>query len=56
MNVLLLFADSGIPPVSVMLFIVSTLWGAFKEPWAWERGSGVGLMVFAIGLRVIFGV
>lgn len=63
MNVLLLFADSGIPPISVMLFIVgaflfivSALWGAFREPLSWERGSGIGLMIFAIGLRVMFGV
>lgn len=54
---------SGIPDWSVIFFIVgaflfifSTLWGAFREPWAWDRGLGVGLMVFGIGLKVMFGV
>jgi hypothetical protein len=62
---LLVTGASQVPPVSVIIFIVgaalwllSFLWGRFGTPWAWDtnHGFGVSLMVFAIGLRVIFGV
>lgn len=56
-------AASGVPEVSVILFIagaafwiVSGLNSAFRTAWAWDHGWGIGLMIFAIGLRVIFGV
>lgn len=59
----LILATSGVPDWSTIFFIsgaafwiVSVLWGLFREPWGWDRGIGLGLMVFAIGLRVIFGV
>lgn len=58
-----LFASSGVPAWSTIFFIagaafwvVSVLVGAFRSPWEWDRGIGLGLMVFAIGLRVVFGV
>jgi hypothetical protein len=64
MSILAFFSGtSGIPAWSVIFFIagaafwiVSMVYGWFREPWAWDRGFGVGLMVFAIGLRVIFGI
>lgn len=63
MMLFLLLAGSGIPEISVILFIagaafwiVSVLYGWFREPWNWDRGFGVGLMIFAIGLRIVFGV
>ena len=64
-NLLALATEGGssFPPISVIIFIIgaflflaSNLWGAFRTPWVWDRGLGIGLMVFAIGLRVIFQV
>jgi hypothetical protein len=59
----LFILQSGIPDASVIFFIVgagfwivSILYGLFKEPWGWDRGLGVGLMVFGVGLKIIFGV
>lgn len=63
MEALVLLLASGVPDLSVILFIsgaafwiVSGLNSAFRTAWAWDHGWGIGLMVFAIGLRVIFGI
>lgn len=57
------FLASGVPGVAVILFIVgaafwvlSTLYGWAREPWTWDRNFGEGLMVLAVGLRIIFGI
>jgi len=62
-NLLALLAAEGVPSVSAVLFIVGaaffivgTLYGWARAPWDWDRGVGVGLMVLAIGFRVIFGI
>lgn len=59
-----LFA-SDIPPISVIVFIVGIAfwlasvfygWKYAATPRPWIGYSGLGLMILAIGLRVIFGV
>ena len=60
---LLLLAAGGLPALSTclmivgaFLFIFSTLYGWVREPWAWDRNLGIGLMVLAIGCKDIFGL
>jgi hypothetical protein len=64
-NLIAMFSEntSNLPPWSAILFIVgaaffilSTLYGWFREPWAWDRGIGYGLMILGIGLKVVFGM